>query len=157
MKAELAWKDGLTFESTIREHRITLDTSEKNGGKNRGPSPKEILLSSIMACAGMDVISWLKKRKIEVGSFTMSSQAETTETYPKIFRQVDLIFTLELPKFERETQLDHAIESVVMSMTKYCGVSAMVAPTSPIFYTIVINGEIEYRAQADFSSASSRT
>lgn len=153
MKAELTWKDGLTFESTIREHRIILDTSEKNGGKNLGPSPKEILLSSIMACSGMDVVSLLKKYKIEVSSFTMSSQAETTDTYPKIFRQVDLIFTLVLPKFDRETQLDRAIESVVLSMTRYCGVSAMVAPTSPMFYTIVINGEIEYRAQADFTSS----
>ena len=43
-----------------------------------------------------------------------------------------------------------AVEAVTLSMTKFCGVSAMVAPTSPIFYSVVVNGEIEGRDQAHF-------
>lgn len=152
MKAELHWKDGNFFESTIREHVVPMDTRDPiTGGKNRGPSPKELLLASIMGCSGMDVVSLLRKYRIELGKLDVRAQAEQTDTYPKVFRQIDLIFELELPKFDRESQLTQAIESVTLSMTRYCGVSAMVAPVSPIFYTVVINGEIEYRAQADFT------
>jgi len=155
VKAELHWKDGNYFESAIREHVVPMDTRDPvTGGKNRGPSPKELLLASIMGCSGMDVVSLLKKYRIELGALDVLSRAETTDTYPKIFRQIDLIFELTLPKFDRETQLAQAIESITLSMTKYCGVSAMVAPASPIFYTVVINGEIEYRAQADFGRSS---
>jgi len=149
MKAGLTWKEGLTFESDIRHHRITMDTSGM-GGKDLGPSPKELLLSSIIGCTAMDVISLLKKYRIDVESFKMSAEAHTTESYPKIFPQIDMIYDLVIRDYQPEVHDKHAIEAVELSMTKYCGVSAMVNETSPIFYTLRINGQIQFRDQARF-------
>jgi len=36
---------------------------------------------------------------------------------------------------------EQAMKAVTLSMTKYCGVSAMVAPTSPITYQVFLNDE----------------
>lgn len=150
MKSELTWKSDMTFDAQMRQHVVTLDTASL-GGKDLGPSPKEMLLSSIATCSGMDVVALMKKHKIEVEAFTMTSQAETTEHHPKIFKQVDLVFDLKLKLTDPEAQLPKVIESVKLSMTKFCGVSAMVNPTSPIFYTVLVNGEIEHRDQANFN------
>jgi putative redox protein len=44
-----------------------------------------------------------------------------------------------------------AIEAVQLSQTKYCGVSAMVAASVPIHYTIEINEKKVGTGQARFS------
>lgn len=38
-------------------------------------------------------------------------------------------------------------------MTKYCGVSFMVYKTSPIFYTIELNGETIFEGKAKFADS----
>jgi len=149
MKAVLKWKDAMTFEATVRQHSFNLDTSTL-GGKDTGPSPKEYLLSSIAVCSGMDVVALMKKHKIEMTGFDLSSQGETRDAHPKIFKQVDLVFDLKINFKDKSVELPKVIESVNLSMRKFCGVSAMVNPTSPIFYTVMINGEIEHRDQAKF-------
>jgi putative redox protein len=46
--------------------------------------------------------------------------------------------------------LEKVKKSVDMSLTKYCGVSAMVAKVSPIHYEILINGEMKASGVAAF-------
>jgi putative redox protein len=50
----------------------------------------------------------------------------------------------------QDLSVDKVREAVELSMTKFCGVSAMISKVVPIFYTIVINGEVEHRGQAKF-------
>jgi len=149
MKATLDWKDGMTFEARIREHAFTLD-SPNPGGRDLGPSPKETLISSILGCTGIDVVAHLKKHKIALRGFSLTGNAESRETYPKIFSQIDVVFDVKADLRDPEAELKHVLEAVELSMTKYCSVSAMVAPASPIFYTVVVNGEIEGRGEAKF-------
>lgn len=63
MKAELTYKENFTFESKIRDHNFTMDTQSAAGGDNRGPTPKELMLASILGCTGMDTIAVLKNTK----------------------------------------------------------------------------------------------
>ncbi|MBS1962853.1 MAG: OsmC family protein [Bdellovibrionales bacterium] len=149
MRASLEWKDGMTFVATARTHTFTLDTASL-GGKDLGPSPKEALIAAVLGCSGIDVIAHLKKHRIGLRKFALHGNAESRETHPRIFPQIDVVFDLEVDLPDPESDLPKVIEAVELSMTKYCGVSAMVAPTSPIFYTVRVNGEIEGRGQADF-------
>lgn len=149
MKANLEWKEAMTFEAKVRQHTFTLDTPHL-GGKDQGATPKEFLISAILGCSGMDVVALLKKYKIPMKSLKLSGNAETRESHPKIFPQIDIVFDVTVDLSNRETELPKIIEAVELSMTKFCGVSAMVAPTSPIFYSVVVNGEIEGRGQAKF-------
>lgn len=154
MKAILDWKQAMTFEGKIRDHTVVLDSPDY-GGKNLGPTPKENLIASVLGCSGMDVVGLLKKYRIELKSFTLSGNAESRSIHPKIFPQIDVVFDLQVQFKDAATELPKILEAVELSMTKYCGVSAMVAPTSPIFYTVLVNGEIESRGQANFAEAPS--
>lgn len=149
MKATLNWKDTMSFEGSVRNHSFTLDTASL-GGKDLGPSPKEMLIATILGCSGMDVVGLLKKFRIPLRSFKLIGNAEARETHPKIFPQIDIVFDLQVELTNREVELPKIIESVELSLTKYCGVSAMIAPTSPIFYSVIVNGEIEGRGEAKF-------
>ena len=42
-----------------------MDANEESGGNNQGPRPKPLLMVSLAGCTGMDVISILKKMKVE--------------------------------------------------------------------------------------------
>jgi putative redox protein len=153
MKASLEWKNGMTFAGKIREHTFTLDTPDL-GGKNLGPTPKETVISSVLGCTGMDVVALLRKFRIDLKAFSLSGNADPRDIHPKVFTQIDVVFDLKVEFKDREQELPKIVEAVELSLTRYCAVSAMVAPTSPIFYTVLVNGEIEGRGQADFTTAS---
>ncbi len=145
MRATAKFTGGMSFEARIRDHVLKLDTVSPLG-KDSGPSPKALLLPAILGCTGMDVVAFLKKHKVEFDSLDLSADAEVVETHPKIFQSVEVIFDVKGPRVD-EAQVIRAVEE---SMTKYCGVSAMISKASPIFYTVRINDEIAIRGQARF-------
>lgn len=149
MKASLTFTKGFEFKASIRDHHLIMDTQAAAGGQNQGPSPKELLLASIAGCTGMDMAALCRKYKIQVDSFDLEIEAETTEKHPKVFREINLIFDFKISNVS-DDQIDKLRQSAYLSMTKLCGVSAMVNSVSPIYYTLRINGEIEDRNQAKF-------
>lgn len=126
-----------------------MDTKKESGGQDAGPTPKEILLASICACSGIDVASILQKMRVTLESCAISAESDTTAGYPAVFDEVKLKFRLAGP----DIKPDQAKKAVVLSMTKYCGVSAMVAGVSPITYEIFLNGEPIGAGQADFAES----
>ena len=63
MNMNLVWKDGMKFDAQIREHTTALDAKLEHGGKNEGPTPKELVLAGVCGCTGMDVVAILKKMR----------------------------------------------------------------------------------------------
>lgn len=151
MKAELQWENGMTFATKIRDHTFRQDISRPTGN-DLGPTPKEILIAAVLGCTGMDVVALIKKHKIEITSFSLTGNGDPRDHHPRIFTQIDVVFDLKINFTDRETQFPKVLEAVQLSLTKYCSVSAMVSTASPIFYTVVVNGEIEARDQAKFPS-----
>jgi putative redox protein len=129
-----------------------MDTKKESGGQDEGPSPKEVLLASICACSGIDVASILQKMRVNLQSCDISAESNTTEGYPSVFDEVKLKFVIVGP----DIKPDQATKAVVLSMTKYCGVSAMVAGVSPISYEILLNGLSIGSGRADFSESLSK-
>lgn len=124
----------MAFEARSGDHEILMDSSENFGGANSGPSPKTLLLAGLTGCSGMDVVSILAKMKISDYELQIDCSTEVTEEHPKVFREIFLkyIFTgKNLP----EGKLTKAVE---MSLSKYCGVAAMLSKNSEILREIVI-------------------
>lgn len=145
MEASVSWNTKLTFTGNARGHETVMDTTLKNGGLNRGPSPKEILLESMCACAGIDVIAILEKKNLLPLTLDMSASAETKKTGPSVFEFVHLGF-----KASGNTPASELIHAVELSMTKYCGVTAMITKVCPVTYEIFLNGEKVGEGQAKF-------
>ena len=130
-----AWAGKMKFETEVNGHHIILDAAEDVGGENAGPRPKALMLSALAGCTGMDVVSILKKMKVEPEYFNIKIEADLTEEHPKVYSKVHIIYEFKGKDLEIE-KLQKAIE---LSQEKYCGVSAMYKKAMDVSYEIVIN------------------
>ncbi len=60
---------------------------------------------------------------------------------------------LDIPKTTVRLDAGKVLESVALSQTKYCSVSAMVSRAVPISYTVELNGEKIGAGRADFKGS----
>lgn len=145
METNVKWNSKLSFTGFVRGHETQMDTTLANGSLNRGPSPKEMLLNSISACAGMDIVSILEKKKTNLLTLDIHAEAELTKTTPSYFSIINLTF-----KLSGDLQKEDAIKACEASMTKYCGVSYMLGKACPIHYSVTLNGESIYAGESKF-------
>ncbi len=150
--AEVHWIQGIGFEVQVREHHQFTDGKKEFGGRDRGPSPKEYVLAGLCGCTGMDVVSLLKKYKVSFDTFNVSAESEPTTTHPVIFSEIHLNFTLTGPN------IDNGLfeKAVDLSMTKYCGVSAMLVKSVPIYFHVIINGTETKTGNANFENLNTK-
>ena len=85
MNSKVVWKDGLSFEANLDGFKFMIDAKEDVGGKNRGPSPKGLILISLAGCTGMDVISILEKMRVKIDSFEVKTGSSFKGTSKKVF------------------------------------------------------------------------
>lgn len=146
MRAEILHQANFTFETKIRNHVLFQDTSEAAGGDNRGPTPKELLIAGVIGCAGMDVVSLLKKKKETADTLVITGDAEPRKEHPRIFESLEVSFTATGSGVKADT----LNEAVHLSLTKYCGVTAMVSKVVAVKYRVILNGKQTATGQADF-------
>lgn len=133
LKADLI--GNMAFEMNLDGHTLITDASKEIGGEDLGPRPKALLLSGLIGCTGIDVVSILNKMKVEPDSFSIEVEAEESEDHPKVYTKIHLIYKFKgnnLPKDKLE-------RAVSLSQEKYCGVSAMLEKAAPITYEVVID------------------
>lgn len=115
------WSGKMAFETDMGGHKIVVDAKEEVGGENRGPQPKPLMLTSLGGCTGMDVISILKKMRVEVEDFQVIVQAEQTTEPPKHYHKIHLIYQFKGKDLPRE-KVEKAVR---LSEERYCGVSTV--------------------------------
>jgi putative redox protein len=119
-EVKISWKDKMAFSANINGHEIMLDAAEKVGGENRGPRPKPLMLAALAGCTGMDVVSILKKMRVEVEDFNVSVEGDLTEEHPKQFTKMHVIYEFK----GKDLPMDKLKKAVSLSEERYCGVSA---------------------------------
>lgn len=115
-------------------------------GEDSAQTPKELLGASLCGCTMMDVLALLKKHKQTFEKFEVTAAIETSHGGdPAVFTSVLLTFGVT-------GNVDSKIltESVHLSQTKYCGVSAMLSKAFEISYLVNLNGIEVARGKADF-------
>ena len=138
MESKVIWNYGMSFTAKLNGFDIIIDADENVGGENLGPRPKGLTLISLAGCTGMDVISILKKMRVNVESFEVSTEASLTEEHPKRFKTIKLIYELK----GADISIEKVKKAVLLSEERYCGVSASLKPTVEIINEIRINGKI---------------
>jgi putative redox protein len=148
MQTKLRWKSGMEFDAELRQHHIIMD-SKTPIGKDQGATPKELVVAGLAGCTAMDVIALLKKFKQSVASFSVITDVTISEAgkYPVVFTGAKITFSVD-----GDVDSEKLIESVVLSQTKYCGVSAMFAELFPIEWNIILNGAKIKSGLANFKS-----
>ena len=131
-----SWKGDLSFEAEVDGHRIMMDARPEAGGKGRGLRPKPLMMVSLAGCTGMDVASLLKKMRVEVESFTVRVEGELTETHPKHFTAMHVIYEFK----GKDLPMDKLKRAVELSQENYCGVSATYKKAMALTYEIIVTG-----------------
>ena len=146
MDSKLRWNGQMSFTCDNRGLQSTFDATPEFGGQNSGPTPKEMVLNAMCACSAMDVVSIAKKMHLPLKTLKMEAHADKTATIPSYFSLVQLNYLIE-----GEMDREKIIKCVVLSMTKYCGVSFMISKACPINYEIFLNGQSIYKDRAQFT------
>jgi putative redox protein len=134
-KIDLNWKEEMSFAAEVNDHRIILDADEMVGGQNLGPRPKPLMLVALAGCTAMDVISILKKMKVEPEDFNVTVEGELTDEHPKIYHRIHVIYHFRGADLDPE-KIEKAIH---LSQDKYCGVSAMYREFATLTHEVRIN------------------
>ena len=133
MKATAKWIDKLAFDVTSDNgHTVRMDTTEAGGSLDSGMSPKKALLGTLNVCSGMDVAGILKKMRVEFTKLEVESEAEQTDTDPKVFKSIHMKYRSDLAK-ENSGKFEKAIH---LSHDNYCGISAMLKKHCDITFEI---------------------
>ena len=130
------WLENMAFESEINGHKIIIDAKEEVGGQDRGPRPKPMMLAALGGCTSMDMVSILKKMRVELLSLNVIVEGELSEEHPKRFTKMHVIYEVEGDNLP----MDKLEKAVSLSEDKYCGVSAVYKEVMEITSEIRIKG-----------------
>lgn len=119
LSIDVEWTQNMAFKALVQGHEIMLDLDETSGGKDEGPRPKPLLMVALAGCTAMDVVSILKKMKVEPEYFNVKAEGEITESHPKRYTKIHLIYEFK----GKELPIDKISRAIELSQTQYCGVS----------------------------------
>ena len=140
MKTSLSWVGGAAFVGeTSSGHRIVMDGPAEGGGRNLGPRPMETVLLGMGACTGYDVVSILKKSRMDIQDCHVEITAKRADDHPKVFNEIHVHFLLT-GKGLNEKQIQRAID---LSADKYCSASIMLGKTAKITHSFEIREQVQ--------------
>lgn len=120
-EVKVNYLENMAFEANVNGHKIILDAAEQVGGENRGPRPKPLMLTALAGCTGMDVVSILKKMRVEFDDFNVTVEGDLTEEHPKQYYKMNVIYEFK----GKDLPLEKLKKAVSLSEENYCGVSAL--------------------------------
>lgn len=136
--AQINIEAGLTgnmaFKMELDGHTFITDADLDTGGNDLGPRPKKLLLAGLIGCTGIDVVSILKKMKVELDDMKLEAKAESSEEHPRVYTKIHLTYYFK----GRNLPEDKLKRAVALSQDRYCGVSAMLKKAADISYNIVV-------------------
>jgi uncharacterized OsmC-like protein len=107
-------KTGQEFALRVRDHEVTSDMSVKDGGRDAGISPVELLAGSLGACVAMMVQTYCDRHGYTDGEVGVSLTLELADA-PK--RIGGIVVDVELPNDVPEDKKD-----VILRMAERCPV-----------------------------------
>ncbi|MDD3567706.1 MAG: OsmC family protein [Bacteroidales bacterium] len=128
VKINIDWQGDMAFETELDGHKLVIDASPEVGGGNKGPRPKPLMLVALAGCTGMDVVSILKKMRVELDGLRIWVEAEQTEEHPKHYSEMKIIYEFK----GKDLPMDKIEKAVNLSEERYCGVSAVYRKAMPI-------------------------
>ena len=135
MNHELSFEynGGMSLKGNVNGHELIIDADDGFGGNDLGPRPKPLVLVALIGCTAMDVVSLLKKMRVDFKDLKVSADGELTEEHPKYYHKIKLKFDI----WGKDLDRAKVEKSVVYSQERYCGVTAMLEKASDITYEII--------------------
>ena len=118
--AQLTWSRDLVFTGTTPQgYELDFDADSQWGCK-----PTEALLMSLGGCMAIDIVSILKKMRMDVGGLRIDITGERNPDPPQYFKAVEMILHLAGQNLDSR-RIERAI---ALSREKYCSVYNSLRP-----------------------------
>jgi len=124
----IEWQGDMKFETELDGHKLIIDAAPEVGGTDKGPRPKPLMLVALAGCTGMDVVSILKKMRVELEGLKVWVEAEQTDEHPKHYSSMKVIYEFK----GKNLPMDKLEKAVNLSEERYCGVSAVYKKGIPV-------------------------
>jgi putative redox protein len=144
-EVEAQWMGKMQFNALVNGHTIVMDAPERAGGGDLGPIPKPFILSALSGCTGMDVVALLNKAKKTVNDFSIKVIGEMSKKPPIEYVAIHIQYHFK----GNEDYKQDALNAVIDSQEKYCGVSHMLKKILPVTWEVNYNGEQIFNNQKD--------
>ncbi|GCF09436.1 OsmC family protein [Dictyobacter arantiisoli] len=126
---------GLSFAvETGSGHTLQLDNEMAPEDTGSGPCPMELLLSALAGCAGIEIITILRKMKSSITDYEIRAYGTKTAKPPHIFQSINVEHFFKGQDI-KPAAVQRAIKLVEES---YCSVSAMLDKSIQIQHTFHI-------------------
>lgn len=135
-KVTTTWKNKMLLESdNPLGKNLLMESGPDFGGSNQGLSPKALMLSSLGGCTGLDLLSLLKKMRVEIEDFKVIVNGELTEEHPKYYNKVSIDYYFTGTDLNEEK----IKKAVSLSEELYCGVIKMFRAFAEVTIAIHFN------------------
>lgn len=125
---EVQWVGDLAFEAGRPQGpKVRID-----GDAQTAPSPFDMLLAAIGACASVDVVAILKKQRTPVQALSVRVEANRVDSTPRRLASAILHFTINAPG----TTIEKATRAVELSVTKYCSVRSSLSTEASVTWRV---------------------
>ncbi len=121
---------GMQATNEDGQHML-FDANPSIGGQGLGLRPMEVLAASVAACASIDVLLILKKKRIALRKYEIEIEGQRKEATPAPFVSIHLRVEID-----PEDPLETVEKVVAMSLEKYCSVSASLDPAIPVTFEV---------------------
>lgn len=80
----ITYNEGVSFTAHIRSHRIVTDQSERGGGIDSGPSPVELLATSLGSCIAFYVQQFCAARNLPYEGMRVEVELRSAKAPPRV-------------------------------------------------------------------------
>ena len=142
---ETMWMGKMQFNALVNGHTVIMDAPGRVGGEDNGPIPKPFVLSALSGCTGMDVVVLLRKAGKQLHELNLKVSGEITKQPPIEYTSVHLVYDMKGNAEDEQAALD----AVMQSQEKICGVSSMLKKIMPVTWQVSYNGKEIFNNQLE--------
>ena len=111
---------------------MIMDSSADLEGQNRGMTPMQVLLGSLMGCMSIDIILVLKKQKISPKNYKVEAITKKREGVPTPYEKIHFVVSID-----EDIDRKRIHRAISLSLEKYCSVRACLKNDIDITFEIV--------------------
>ena len=111
---------------------MIMDSSADLEGQNRGMTPMQVLLGSLMGCMSIDIILVLKKQKISPKNYKVEAITKKREGVPTPYEKIHFVVSID-----EDIDRKRIHRAISLSLEKYCSGRACLKNDIYITFEIV--------------------
>ena len=134
MEVVLGFKSEEEFY-TLNSTQNRVDIDMYGPEKKQAQSPMELLLSGIIACAAVDIVSMIKKRRKILNDISGKARGQRRAIAPRSFTEIKIHYEINSPDLT-----DHEAEKIIsLAVNNYCSVASSISNDINLTYGFEIN------------------